>query len=323
MLDLLQPTENWDRLNEAYRRLAGYKSENPVKCYGNLYLALDEVTRQLASFLAHKRAFTWMKGMSPLFDGSLPYFLREGFQVQGVDWKVFEQVIQDPQTWVAALPSNTLFVLAFEDHAVTGKKVDISFLEKLLADKKIYLVRVSHWGTPPQNAEISPYSIWIGPAQPGTPSHGLVICGSRFRAPENSAPFGPWSPKTRADLQTLKEDKEQVLRIEAEFDQDRWFSPTDLRRYDRVILCCQDIAGDRVIQRLEQKWGPLSRHLVNTTHTCAWGSIKIFKNWWSPEPSPEQLRGLLVFSLDFALRADFVSQLKQTLQELRAESEWA
>lgn len=323
MLDLLQPTENWDRLNEAYRQLAGYKQENSVKCYGNLYLAVDEITRQLASFLAHKRAFTWMKGMSPLFDGSLPYFLREGFQVQGVDWKVLEQEMKDPQAWVQALPPNTLFVLVFEDHAVTGKKIDNSVVEKLLADKKIYMIRVSHWGLPGRETEISPYTIWIGPAQPGSSAHGLVVCGSRFRAPENSAPFGPWSSTAKAELSALKENKELVSKIESEFGSDCWFSPSDHRRYDRIVLCCQDLAGDRVIHRLEQKWGPLSRRQLHTTHTCAWNSIKIFRNWWTPEPSPEQLRGLLVFSLDLALRADFVSQLKQTLQELRTESVWA
>jgi hypothetical protein len=322
MLIPVQQPENWDRINEAYRILAGYKTENPVKCYQNLYLAVDEITGQLASFLSHKRAFTWMKGVSPLFDGSLPQFLREGFQVQGVDWKVFEQAVQDPQAWAQALPSNTLFVLTFEDHAVTGKKPNIGIIEKVLAEKKIYLIRVSHFSLPSPNEEISPYTIWIGPANSEKDSRALVVCGARFRAPEKVAPYAPWSENEKAKIQWLKEDKALVEKCEKEFEGSRWFKNTDSRVFDRVVLCFPDIGGDRVLSRLAQHIGGLTSLDAQTTHLCQWNSIKAFKNWWSPEPSPEQLRGLVVFSLHIAQRDDFVSKLKQTLSELRAESEW-
>jgi hypothetical protein len=324
MLIPLQPTENWDRLNEAYRLKAGYKIENPVKCYQNLYLAVDEVTTQLASFLSHKRAFTWMKGMSPLFDGSLPYFLREGFQSQGVDWKVLEQFKSDLPAWAEALPNNTLFVLFFEDHAVTGKKSDVEAFEKVLADKKIFFIRVSHFSLPSPSKDISPYTIWIGPAHMGADARALTVCGARFRAPEKVAPYAPWKLDEEVKVEQAVEDKALVEKIEKEFEEFRWFSSKESRRYDRIVLCFQDLTGDQILKRLERHLGigNLSLEMAQTTHLCQWNSVKLFKNWWSPEPSPEQLRGLIVFSLHIAQRDDFVSKLKQTLTELRAESQW-
>ena len=322
MLIPLQPPENWDRINEAYRQKAGFKQENPIKCYQNLYMAVDEIAGQLASFLSHKRAFTWMKGMSPLFEASLPQFLRDGFQVQGIDWKVFEQVTADPQAWVQALPNNTLFILCFEDHAVTGKKSDVSQIEKILAEKKIYLIRVSHFSLPDPKSEISPFTIWIGPAHSGPDARALVVCGSRFRAPERAAPYGPWKTVEEARVEFMKEDKALVEKCELEFADSRWFQVGDKRTFDRVVLCFQDLTGDRILKRLSQHMGPLELRDVQTTHVCQWNSIKVFKGWWTPEPSSEQLRGLIVFSLHFAQRDDFVSKLKQTLSELRAESEW-
>ncbi len=322
MLIPLQASENWDRLNEAYRLKAGYKVENPVKCYQNLYLAVDEVTTQLASFLSHKKAFTWMKGMSPLFDASLPFFLREGFQSQGVDWKVLEQMASDVPAWVQALPANTLFVLFFEDHAVTAQKTNMTQFENALAEKKIYLIRVSHFSLPPSKDEISPFTIWIGPAHSGSDARALAVCGARFRAPEKVAPYGLWKSDEVINFEVAQENQILVHKIEEEFKEFCWFSKADSRRYDRVILCLPDLAGDLVLNRLGMKIGKLTEDQAQTTHLCRWDSIKLFKNWWTPNPSPEQLRGLLVFSIHIAQRDDFVSKLKQTLSELRAESQW-
>ena len=322
MLIPLQPSENWDRLNESYRLKAGYKLENPVKCYQNLYLAVDEVTTQLGSFLSHKKAFTWMKGMSPLFDATLPFFLREGFQSQGVDWKVLEQMASDIPAWVQALNPNTLFVLFFEDHAVTGKKSDVTAFEKALAEKKIFFIRVSHFALPSPTEDISPFTIWIGPAHSGADARALTVCGARFRAPEKVAPFAPWKFGEVAKVEFAQEDKNLVEKVEKEFEESRWFSNSDRRRYDRIVLCFQDLAGDQILTRLSQHMGPITSEMAQTTHLCQWNSVKLFKNWWSPEPSPEQLRGLVVFSLNIAQQSDFVLKLRQTLSELRAESEW-
>ena len=322
MLIPLQPSENWDRLNEAYRLKAGYKIENPIKCYQNLYLAVDEVTTQLGSFLSHKKAFTWMKGMSPLFDATLPVFLREGFQSQGVDWKVLEQLSSDIPAWVQALSTSTLFVLFFEDHAVTGKKTDVSAFEKALAEKKIYFIRVSHFTLPEPTEEISPFTIWIGPAHSGPDARALTVCGSRFRAPEKVAPFGPWKFGEVVKVDRPQEDQALVEKVEKEFEDNRWFSNSDGRRFDRIVLCFQDLSGDQVLKRLMQHMGPIGPQDAQTTHLCQWNSVKLFKNWWTPEPSSEQLRGLIVFSLNIAQQSDFVSKLRQTLSELRAESEW-
>jgi hypothetical protein len=322
MLDHLQPPEIWDRINEAYRKAFGYPEENPLRCYSNLYMAVDEVTRQLASFLSHKRAFTYMKGFSPLFDSTLPFFLREGFQAQGIEWTAFERCGEDAESWVQALPPNTLFVLVFEDHAVTGQKADLSAIEKFLADKKIYLIRVSHWQLPSPQNPLSPFTIWVGPAHPGSNSPGLVVCGSRFRAPESAAGFGPWTSDHNCNFSILPEDQELVRHFESHFPSEVFFSIDKSRRFDRAVLCFSDLTGDLLLSCLEKKMGVLRLEEAATTHLCHWDSVKLFSRWWSPRPTPEQLRGLVIFSLNLLKRPDFLSLLQQTIAELRAETQW-
>lgn len=319
MLIPLQPPEVWDRLNEELRIKLGYKSENPMRAYPNLYSAVEEITTQLASFLSHKRAFTWIKGMSPTFEAPLSGFLREGYQVQGVDWKVQSQFMGQEEQWVAALPQDTLFVLGFEDHAVTGMKINLDSFEGALAAKKIFLIRVSHFALPANSKEISPYSIYIGPTGFGTMA--AAVCGARFRAPERGIPFHPWKPTELKNQTLLLENRPVVEKVEKMFPDNLWFSERDSRRFDRVVLCFEDLAGDQILKKLSEKLKrPLSFDEAQTTHLCAWESIKLFKSWWTPQPRPEQFRGLIVISADIAQRDDFASILKDTISELRSQS---
>ena len=319
MLMPLQPPEVWDRLNEELRTKLGYKSDNPIRVYPNLYSAVEEVTTQLASFLAHKRGFTWIKGLSPTFEAPLAGFLREGYQVQSVDWKVHSQFVGQEEQWVAALPQDTLYVLAFEDHAVTGLKMNLDNFEKALAAKKIFFIRVSHFGLPSNSIELSPYSIFIGPT--GFNTLAAAVCGARFRAPERGIPYHPWKAMELKNRTTLSENKAVVEKVEKQFPDNLWFSDSDSRRFDRVVLCFEDLAGDQIIKRLSEKLKtPLGFDQAQSTHACIWESIKLFKSWWAPQPRPEQFRGLVVISVDIAQRDDFAAVLKDTISELRSQS---
>ncbi len=322
MLIPLQAPEVWDHLNEMLRLELGYGVENPLRCYSNLYAAVEEITSQLTSFLAHKRSFTWVKGMSPLFEPPLAIFLREGFQVQGLDWKTVAQFHGQEEQWVNSLPQDTLFVLSFEDHAVTGMSQDYSGFEKALASKRIFLIRVSHFGLPNPQSEISPYTVWIGPT--GYGDLAAAVCGSRFRAPERGAPYRPWHPFVRIQRLTLSEDRKLVEKVESKFSEVRWFQDTQSRRHDRIVLCFPDLGGNRILNHLEKKMNmTLTAAQAQTTHACAWNSVKLFKSWWTPAPAPEQLRGLVVFSTDIAKHDDFVSALEETVAELRKEAIWS
>lgn len=322
MLLPLQAPEIWDVLNEEIRQELGYKNENPVRCYPNLYSAVEEITSQLISFLAHKRNFTWIKGFSPTFEAPLSGFLRDGLQIQNVDWKVLSQFTGQEVQWVEALPKDTLFVLAFEDHAVTGQKMNLVEFEKALNAKKIFFIKVSHFSLPKSTEELSPFTVHIGPS--GYGSLALTVCGSRFRAPERGIPYHPWVQFDRSQRVVLSEDQKLVQKIENEFPEEKWFSDSDLRRFDRIALIFKDLAGDRVLKRLEAKLKiQLSENQAQTTHNCHWNSIKLFKSWWTPTPSPEQLRGLILISTDIAKRDDFIPVLKDTLKELRQEAQWS
>ncbi|MFN8792263.1 MAG: hypothetical protein ACK5Y2_12490 [Bdellovibrionales bacterium] len=322
MLIPLQAPEIWDHLNEKYRELLGLKTENPVRCYTNLYSAVDELTHQLTEFLAHKRALTWIKGFSPTFEAPLASFLRDGLQVQAVDWKILSQFQGQEASWVESLPKDTLFVLAFDDHAVTGEKIDLDGFDKALNQKKIFFIRVSHFALRKSHQEIQPFTIYVGPA--GSGDLALAICGSRFRAPERAVPYFPWKLQPApTSTKGAEPDQELVLKIESEFPEERWFSGKETRHFDRLVFCFPDLTGDRVLDRLSKKLGIVfDSNQAQTTHNCQWNSIRLFKSWWTPQPRPEQLRGLVLISLEIARRPDFTKILKDTVAELRKETDW-
>lgn len=321
MLLPLQAPEIWDEINQKFQTFLGYPLDNPIKTYPNLYTAVDEVTNQIASFLSHKNSFTWIKGNSPLMDSTLPGFLREGMQVQSVDWKVFEQLAVDPKAWVESLPKDTLFVLGFEDHAVTAQKLHLQSVEEHLNQKKIYFIRVSHFSLPVQGADLKPYTIWIGPA--GYQSLALVISGSRFRAPERGIAYQPWKPISFSQLEQLDEDQNAIENFESNFTNEKWFQGKESRRYDRAALCFSDVTGEILRYQVLKSMGEdLNSNLIETPHTCYLQSLKALRSWWTPQPEPDKLRGLILISLKMLKKSKFVETFQQSLNEIRKESLW-
>lgn len=321
MLMPLQSPEIWDQINLDMHKILQLPVENPVRCYPNLYCAVDEVTTQIATFLAHKRAFTWIKGLTPVFDATLAGFLREGMQIQSVDHLVFEQHSHQANDWVEALPKDTLFVLGFEDHAVTGKKLNLQPFEEALNLKKIFFIRLSHFQLPPETQNLSPYTIWIGPS--GFDSMAVVICGSRFRAPEKAIPFYPWKPKSFENRKLLTENSKLVQEFENQFSDFVWFGLNDVRRWDRAVLSFSNVTGDLLRTRLLEKLkDQANSSQIMTTHSCFTDSIKLMKSWWTPNPSPEKLRGLLVIEASLLENPQFIQIFNSTLSSIKDDSQW-
>lgn len=318
MLIPLQAPEIWDKINDRLTGILNYPKENAIRSYPNLYCAVDEVTTQLASFLSHKKAFTWVKGLSPLFEGSLAGFLRDGFQIQNVDWKVHEQFGQQPEAWVEALPKDTLFVLGFEDHAVTGKKVNLDLFEEALNNKKIFFIRASHFQLPDPTRVLKPLTVWIGPS--GFGSMATVVCGSRFRAPEKIMPYHPWKIPSFENRQLLIENSPAVQSFENQFSEFSYFKGDTQRRWDRAVLIFPELSADAIRTRLIQKG--VNENLVSTPNMCFTESYKMMKSWWTPTPSPELLRGLLVLDASLVAQADFAALFHSVLSTLKSDSQW-
>jgi hypothetical protein len=317
----LQAPEIWDEINQKFQLHLGFSKENPVKLYPNLYVAVDEITTQIASFLAHKKSFTWIKGFSPVFDGTLASFLRDGLQVQGVDWKVFEQVTGDPVAWVDALPKDTLFVLGFEDHIVTGQKLDLQKVEEALNAKKIYFIRVSHFEIVKNQSEIKPFTIWIGPT--GHNNRALVVSGSRFRAPEKIMGVNPWSRHEDIITKQLLLDQNRVENFESYWVDEKWFQSNSARRFDRALLSFKDLSAEALRFKLIKKFKiPDIENLIQTPNTCHFQSIKVLKSWWTPAPDPETIRGLIAISTSILQNNEFADEFKRSVESLRQQSLW-
>lgn len=318
MLMPLQSPEIWDKINDQISGILKYPKENPIRCYPNLYCAVDEVTTQLASFLSHKKAFTWIKGMSPLFDGSLSGFLRDGFQIQSVDWKVHEQFSAQAADWVEALPKDTLFVLGFEDHAVTGKKVNLDLFEEALNNKKIFFIRVSHFQLPELSRSLMPFTVWIGPS--GFNSMATVVCGSRFRAPEKIMAYHPWKLTQFDQRKFLTENQTAIKNFENRFSEFSYFKDETNRRWDRAVLHFPNLSADAIRSRLIK--GNISEDLISTPNMCFTESYKMMRTWWTPQPTPELLRGILVLDVSLVEQEGFAAKFQNVLSTLQSDSQW-
>ena len=317
MLMPLQAPEIWDKINNQLTEIFNYPKENAIRTYPNLYCAVDEVTTQLASFLSHKKSFTWIKGLSPMFEGSLASFLRDGFQVQSVDWKVHQQFGQEPVAWVEALPKDTLFVLGFEEHAVTGQKVNLNLFEEALNNKKIFFIRVSHFQLP-DSSQLMPFTVWIGPS--GFGSLATVVCGSRFRAPEKVMPYHPWKAPSFQNRKQLIENQTAIQNFEKNFSEWAYFQNVSARRWDRSVLVFPDLSADAIRTRLIAKNVPEDQ--VVTPNTCFTESYKIMKTWWTPQPTPETLRGMLVIDAAAIIKPDFLTTFQSVIKSLQFDSQW-
>jgi hypothetical protein len=59
-----------------------------------------------------------------------------------------------------------------------------------------------------------------------------------------------------------------------------------------------------------------------TTNMCHWSAIRMFRHWWEPCPSQEELRGLLIFGPELLNTKDFAKLVISSYEEIKAQQSW-
>lgn len=325
--DLYVP-EDWERINDQFRDHLKVPADQVVKFYRGLGHAVYEATLGLSQLYSHKRSVGFVKGNDPYIEFVVPHYLREAYQMQAIDFFSLQQHHANWTEWAQTLKKDTVFVLACEDHPVTGELQDLSELDAALNDKKIFFLRISHSAHVFQSLEINPYTVRICSVNPKL---AFVRSGAKYKVPPLLAPVMDWSAKeiqmALAQIENKKEFPKEVMHFEQTLKEFS-FSWTGSRRlFDRSLLIFPEVTGDLISHSLSKSLGfaaatPVDLNLWST-HLCQWNSVKMFKTWWKNSPSEETLRDLLVINAEVIQRNGFAEALRKTYEELKSSQSWS
>lgn len=319
--------ENWEELNDQVKALLSLPAALRARSYNGIGHAVFEITQATAQFMSHKKSVGFVLGQTSVFTGILPYYYKETYEVTTVSHLQLLNV----KEWVDNLKKDTNFVLFAEDHPVTGELYPfIEELDKLLNEKRIYSFRVSHFQHFHETVQIRPYTVRLCSF---SPQSAVAIIGERFRSPSLMAQNMAWSKELYLHDLTKSRDVNHLSpsRIEA-FEQQMafiaapYFPKGHARVFDRALIEFSDVSAEAMAHSLINKLGISSLegwNKISTTNMCHWSPVKMFHQWWEPQPSMEQLRGLLVISAELLSIKDFNKLVIDSYQDIKAQQTWS
>src|SRR5690606_6225324 len=155
------------------------------------------------------------------------------------------------QTWCDQLKKETNYVLVAEDHPITGELYPVDELDRILNEKKIFLLRVSHAKHFNHVEDIRPYTARLL-------SFGVdlatVVYGSKFRVQGITAPQMGWDKQSV--IQKIQRKRKRVFdqtlveAFEATFPDWRYFGENAKRLYDRAIMVFPNVNADAMVAEL-------------------------------------------------------------------------
>jgi len=325
--DLFVP-ENWERLNDQFREQLKVPSDQLIKFYRGLGHGVYEIAVGLSQLYSHKRSVGFVKGNDPYIEFIQPHYLREAYQIQAMDSISLQQHHAHWGEWVQTLKKDTVFVLACEDHPVTGEIQDLSELDSALNDKKIFFIRISHAAHVFHPMEVNPYTVRICSVNKDL---AFVHSGAKFKVPPLIASTMEWSFKeiqmALKHLENKKEFPQEILKFEDSLKDFKFPWAGQKRIYDRGLVILPGVTGDLMSHTLSQKLGFSASDQFNlnlwSPHLCQWNSVKMFKNWWKNSPQDETLRDLLIISSELIQRNGFAESLRKTYEELKNSQTWS
>ena len=239
-IDLIA-AEAWEDLGDELKKTFDaelFLTESPVqlRSFKSAGHAAFEVSQTLGLIYSHKRSIAHIKGLSPTFEFLIPQYLKEALQVQAVEWSQ----LTDPQAWCDGLKKDTNFVLMAEDHPITGEIFETELIDKILNEKKIFSIRVSHAKHLQSCEEVRGGSARIL-------SFGqelaVTVFGSRFKPQSFTAAQMGWDKMAVIQkIQATRKrvfDKNSIISFEEGFSDWKYFKNKTQRR------CCRPTHRNR------------------------------------------------------------------------------
>lgn len=325
LIDVVRP-ESWEELNDQVKTCLGLAPAIRARAYRGLSQAVYEISQSTAHFLSHKKAIGVVQGQTPVFEGLLGYYYKETYEVNA---RSYTQ-ITDVKEWVDSLKKDTCFVLFSEDHPVTGELYPFADeLDRLLNEKRILSLRVSHARHFHESVEIRPYSVRLCSY---TPTVSVAMLGERFRSPALQAQNQAWSEGDFIKEMTTARDGRSVNRLLVEKFESEVSSVASLffkegtpRLFDRALCVLPDVSAEAVAQKIFKSLGLAEEagwEKLETTNMCRWDAIKMFRHWWEPTPAADTLRGLLIVGPELLATKDFAKLLISSYEDIKAQQSW-
>ncbi|MFP5518474.1 MAG: hypothetical protein ACLGGX_01120 [Bdellovibrionia bacterium] len=314
----LVDSSGWRRVNQTLKNSLTISDENQLWLHASLPQAVFDVIYGGAQFNAHKKSIAYIRGRSNLLDSILPLFYKQNYNVQSTWHSQLKQVAE----WVGSLKPDTLMVVIFADHAVTGESAFyVDELVEALSQKKIFAIVISHHQRFKKSPR--PYEVQISPLN----SHAAIsVIGTRFKAPALITPLLDWgdiSPEIHhftSDL--LLEDSVLDLIEKRKTDLPESYSLMGCdNNTQKIIVSSNDIASEYIIYKLKKSFSTGVSEII-TTHFCHDGYSTQYKNWWESCPQPNTLRGLLVLPWHLALQESFWAEFKTQASDILQKTIW-
>lgn len=316
----LASREIWDQVNQAVKGSLFPDFAGTLRCFTSTLQSLSELALGTGQFLSHKKKISVFYGASPSFELLIPTWIREAVGVQSLKVTEMPQNLPSAQEWVAQLPKETSYVLFPEDHAVTAEVYPWQYLDEALNEKRIISIRLSHHHHLVNDLTPMPFSIRICVLDVG---HIMALLGTRIKSPAGMISGFNWSLDFAKEIAAIKrraENKKLVQEFEKQFVENQ-FLQTESRVFDRAVLCFPEINSDRLIQELIRRLGPNLENLSGTS-LCSWSSYRMMSGWWHPEPTPNQLRGLLLIPAEALQEKNFLVEMKKACIDIMKEQSW-
>ena len=313
----------WSELNENVAEKLGVDLDKTVvRNYQGVGHALIEVCLGVAKLFPLKKKIYYFKDMNPYFEGALLPLAKEGYKLMALDL----EVLQSPEAWLATLSREDLFVLYGVDEPLLSRGYDLKIFESALKDKSIFKIRLSHgrhfyefdtWRSSPVLEKNMALIYGISPTE------ALSLIGERGKIGALTAnqlmyfhePEITWF-KTPVPL-----DAKKIMQFESchVADFKSYFSPHDLRIYDRAVIYWTDMDGHAVIDRLAKKLDfqlqPAGlENRLETTSLSRWGGVRTMNFLKAWGYSPEMIRGTVIISHKLV---DLGDKLVKALTEAR------
>lgn len=324
-IDVPRP-ETWEELNDQVKISLGLAPQARVRSFKGLAQAVFETSLGTAQFMSHKRSIGVISGQTSVFESLLPHYYKETYDVHALSHLKLTNV----KEWVESLKKDTVFVLFSEDHPVTGELYPFAEeLDQLLNEKRIFSFRVSHARHLFESIEIRPYTVRLCSF---SPSAAVSVIGERFRSPSLMVENMNWNASTFLETLSSARQGRHVNRMLVEkFEQEirgvasPYFSANSARLFDRAVCVFNDVSAEALATLLFKKLGLSSREgwkKLASTNMCHWSVVKMFRHWWEPAPSLEQLRGMLIIGPELLNTKDFAKLVISSYEEIKAQQSW-
>lgn len=319
------PTDQWDRINDRLKLKLQIDDSQTVRVYRDAASAVFECAFGTAHFLAHKRSVGIFKGQTSYFESVTAHFYKQLLNVQ----TILPRDLNSVEDWVNGLKKDTSLVLVAEDHPITGEVYPfVDELDRLLNEKKIYCLRLSHRQWRYQPMSVAAYTVRIQIYD----ELCLAYCGERFKSPPMLAQVQPWKESDLVHLQKEYrhfEDKKLVLDFESSVSSfaASYFGELGKsevsRLWDRSVLILKDVSSAALAELLAERQSLIMAELpVYSTNQCLTGTLRAFKGWWDPAPTAEVLSSLLVLPTVLLQQKDFASEFRAAYEEIKSLSSW-